>query len=139
MLKNYRLTNEDTFFITFLAAWSSIRQPLWQSDPLNMIIIINCFFFYSVIIAQIKYLLTPKKEKSIIGITTILYFLLFIFATCYIAWHEKKYLENYDICIIFTIGIMWTIFSVFETLSDKWVFNFNISKINDFEKKEELK
>ncbi len=113
MENNYSLNAQDGFYLTFLGAWSSVRQELWVKDPWNMIILILAILSYARIITQIRHLLTPnesdKNKNRSISYFSIMGIIILVAVLCYFLWNANTYLLKSDIIILGATAVLWLI------------------------------
>jgi hypothetical protein len=100
-MKNY--VNEDNFFITFLAAWASVKAYYWNQAPIFMMMIIGALLCVLIIIASIRHFQENKWFKVPIVIAAIALGFLW-----YKVYHQAL-LTSSDYFIVVSLCATWII------------------------------
>ncbi|MEB9970867.1 hypothetical protein ACVCK3_20810 [Bacillus cereus] len=119
------INGEDTFFLTFLGAWVSVRIATWGVDkPFNLIMLIIAILCFSILIAQIRFWIQNGKKNTQISIK--LYsagaFVFFIFSLQHL--YYEKYLSSSDLYVLGGLSILWIILALLE---NQKYHNFTVS------------
>ncbi|MGO5009786.1 hypothetical protein [Bacillus wiedmannii] len=108
------INGEDTFFLTFLGAWVSVRIGAWGVDkPFYLIVLIIAILCFSIMIAQVRYWINNGKstEKSI-KIYSGAAIVIFAISIQYV--YFKNYLSSSDLYILIGIAVLWLLAALCE-------------------------
>lgn len=122
----FTITSEDGFFITFLAAWSSVRQELWTKSPENMVILILGIFCYAALISQVRLFLEPienlsKENRRIIKVLSLIALFALSIIVLYFCWKQPMFLLESDKYIIIASAVMWGLLPIINLINEKYI------------------
>jgi hypothetical protein len=121
MLDKYRLSNVDTFFITFIAAWCSTNKDLWN-DPSVATALILFALSYTIILSQIRFRREKKgkKEEKALSPEIIFAFACIPITGYHLAINIGKSLTFNDIIVLAISFALWAAYSYLSlSLSNK--------------------
>ncbi|WP_226640044.1 hypothetical protein [Bacillus tropicus] len=126
-MKNSLITGEDTFFITLLATWLSVRINEWGAEHfLEFFILIIGILTFSILLAEIRHAFSINANPSLFNessrrrslLLRFLLILLLVIIVLYFTWNNKTYLQTIDKYIFCGIAILWSAFLIYEKISD---------------------
>jgi len=126
------ITGQDAFFLTFIAAWISVRINIWGQDKIApLILLIMAIFFYTLFVGWLRDCL---EEKKFINSTFFFIPLLGIFSCCMLMiGFASDYLKSSDLSLLISIGLLWLFITFLEKV------NFNIDFTSRTSKREQSK
>lgn len=116
------INGQDAFFLTFFAAWISVRIGNWGEHNIVALIILICAIFFFVLI--IGWLRICLAEKKIVH-TFLFYFsvVLLTFCVVFLAGFHKNYLKLVDIQLMIALGLIWA----FIAFVERWEYDINLT------------
>ncbi|KZL93250.1 hypothetical protein [Clostridium magnum] len=118
MDNEFRLTSEDGFFLTFLGAWCSARQQLWNGDAKNILILILTILCFASLVCQIRIWANVKDEK-IIKYSSVTCLIVLAVSVCYFMWANPTYLSPYDVKVLAGCCTGWILFPVLDMIDNR--------------------
>ena len=108
MLENYKLTNVDAFFLTFIAAWASTNAELWNHTDIAILLIIG-ILCYSTVLAQIRYYIYGSEEEKLTSYNAVVGAIILVGIVAYLCGGKGDFLKGKDVTIIISTCIIWVL------------------------------
>jgi len=124
----YRLTNEDSFFLTFIAAWSSTNRDLWIKNTGDMILLIIGFFWMAVFVGGLRGKIEGRNKHKIFGIDTTFLGLIgaFILVKCI---YTNCFLKGADAIIVIFLCITWLVLPIIIMVYNNYTSRSNEKRV----------
>ncbi|WNS43867.1 hypothetical protein [Paenibacillus sp. MMS20-IR301] len=120
------MTGEDSFFITMLATWLSVRINTWgDKNYLQLLFVVFGILCYQFIIVHIRHIVfihtnpvyVQKGTSNSRNSSLIFTIFVFVIISLYFSWKNTSYLKQTDIYIFVGVAVMWTAFPLTELIS----------------------
>ena len=116
MLDSFKFANEDTFFLTFIAAWCSTSQKLWKFPDVTILCMIFTLFF-AIILSQIKFCLKTRKKQY--SKEVIIPSIFIVAIGQYIANNAINVFSSNDEIVLLGLFVMWILYSCLSVITSQ--------------------
>lgn len=129
--KLFEITGEDGFFLTFIAAWISVRFSQFNKGvviDLNwpLLILLCGILGLSIFVSQLRFWISKRSLNKATGVLLGFGILQIIVNIYYFGWYNTTYLDTADIFAFYALGFMWA-FSPFMSYLANYVMAMKIN------------